>query len=219
MATLQETFAKRQQESANQINNLYDKQYNANAAGLKAEYDRNLLKATAERDAIAPQFQKKANQLGAGYERQRRNANIGALASGLGSGTAQQKQLGLRNQFLNSYAGLRGEEAEAVNKANQGITDLGTTYQNALVNARNEADIQRDQALIKDRTAQQDWLEKQAATLAKYGNFTGYNDILGAPNTNQMQAAWIAENPLIAYRMGTITAGEYKKLTGKDPNK
>ena len=57
MATLQDTFVQRQKESADKIGNLYDQQYNAQAANLKTAYDKNVSDLQAQQQKIAPQYQ------------------------------------------------------------------------------------------------------------------------------------------------------------------
>ena len=110
MATLQDTMKQRQQESASQIGNLYDRQYDSQAAQLKQAYDRNVSDAQAAQQKIAPQYQTQANAMAAQYERNRRNANLGAMNSGLGTGNAVQQQLALNSQYQKNYANLRGSE-------------------------------------------------------------------------------------------------------------
>jgi hypothetical protein len=217
MASLQETFAQRQNESAAQINNMYDKQAETQAAGLKAEYDRNMSNAQAAADKIAPQFQSQANTLAGQFERQRRNANLNAMVSGLGSGAGQQQQNAMRNAFVGQYGALRGQEAGAVTDANQKMADLTTAYNNALVSSRAETDAKRDQELVKNFNTNRDWYETQAQNLAStYGQFGNLKDIYGEAQANQMRNTWIAQNPEVAFRSGMITADDYKKLTGKN---
>lgn len=215
MASLQETFAQRQNESASQINNMYDKQYETQAAGLKADYDRNMSNAQAAADKIAPQYQTQANALAGQFERQRRNANLSAMMNGLGSGTGQQQQNALRSQFIGQYGALRGQEAGAITDANQKIADLTTAYNNALVNARADTDAKRDQELVKAYDANRTWYETQAQNLASnYGQFGNLKDIYGEAQANQMRNTWIAQNPEVAFRSGMISADDYRKLTG-----
>lgn len=217
MASLQETFAQRQNESASQINNMYDKQYETQAAGLKADYDRNMSNAQAAAKKIAPQYQTQANALAAQYETQRRNANLGAMVNGLGSGAGQQQQNALRNQFVGQYGALRGQEAGAITDANQKIADLTTAYNNALVNARADTDAKRDQELVKAYDTNRTWYETQAQNLASnYGQFGNLKDIYGEAQANQMRNTWIAQNPEVAFRSGMISADDYRKLTGHD---
>lgn len=215
MASLQETFAQRQNESASQINNMYDKQYETQAAGLKADYDRNMSNAQAAADKIAPQYQTQANALTGQFERQRRNANLNAMVSGLGSGTGQQQQNALRNQFVGQYGALRGQEAGAITDANQKIADLTTAYNNALVSARADTDAKRDQELVKAYDTNRTWYETQGQNLASnYGQFGNLKDIYGEAQANQMRNTWIAQNPEVAFRSGMISADDYRKLTG-----
>ena len=218
MASLEETFAQRQSESASQVNNLYDNQNKAQAAGLKAEYDRNMSNAQAAANQIAPQYQNQANTLAHGYEVNRRNANLNAMVSGLGSGTAQQQQNALQNQYLANYGALRGQEAGAVNEANQKMADLTTAYNNALVQAQNEGNAKRDQELIKAYNTNRDWYEAQAQNMAQnYGQFGSMKDIYGQAQADQMRNVWIAQNPEVAFRSGMISADEYRNLTNKAP--
>lgn len=216
MASLQDTFAQRQNESANQINNLYDRQNQAQAAGLKAEYDKNMSDAQAGLQKIQPAYQEQANALAGRYEQQRRNANLSAMTSGLGSGTGLQQQNALRNQYVANYAGLRGQEAGAINDANQKMADLTTNYNNALVQAQNESNVKRDQELIKAYNQNRDWYENQAQNLTNYGNFNELKDIYGEAQANNMRNTWIAQNPEVAFRSGMISAADYKKLTRKN---
>ena len=216
MASLQETFAQRQNESAGKINNLYDKQAETQAAGLKADYDRNMSDVQAEADKIGPQFQNQANTLAGQFERQRRNANLSGMVSGLGSGAGQQQQNAMRNQFVSQYGALRGQEAGAINDINQKRANLTTAYNNALVGARADADAKRDQELIKAYDANRNWYETQAQNATNYGQFGNLQDIYGQAQANQMRNTWIAQNPDVAFRSGMISADDYKKLTGKE---
>lgn len=215
MASLQETFAQRQNESAGQVNNLYDKQNQVQAAGLKTEYDRNMSDAQAAVKKIGPQYQTQANTLAGQYERQRRNANLAAMTSGLGSGTGLQQQNAMRNAFVGQYGALRGQEAGAINAGDQKIADLTTAYNNALVQARSESDAKRNQDLIKTYNQNRDWYDTQAQNLTAYGNFDTLKSIYGEAQANQMRNVWISQNPEIAFRSGMISADEYYKLTNK----
>jgi len=217
MATLQDQYNLRKQESANQINNLYDKQLAATNQGLKATYDQNLSNATAARDKLAPQYQTQANSLAAAYQRNRRNANLAAMTSGLANGTQQQVQNAMRNQYTANYGALRGEQAGAITEANRNIANLQQTYQNNLAQAQLENENKRAAELIKDQNTQQEWYANQAKNLANYGDFSGYASLYGQQTADAMRNVWIAQNPELAYRTGAITAAKYKQMTGKNP--
>lgn len=217
MASLQETFAQRQNESQSKINDLYNKQYQTTAAGLKADYDQNMSDAKAALGKIAPQYQTQANALARQYETQRRNANVSAMNSGLASGTQQQQQLALNQKWLENYGNLRGQEAEATTNAQNNIAKLTTNYNNALVQARADSDNKKAAALIEDQNKQRDWYDQQAKTLAGYGNFDAYASIYGQQQADAMKKVWQAQNPDLAYNTGAITAERYKEMTGQYP--
>lgn len=210
-------MAQRQKETASQIGNLYDQQYNSQATQLKTAYDKSLSDAQAAQRKIAPQYQTQANQLATQYERNRRNANVNAMASGLGSGTALQQQEALNNSYLKNYATLRGQEAQAQTQAQQGIADLGSAYRQNLSTAMADAQNKKAAALIEDRNKQNDWYDTQAKLLAGYGDFSGYEKLYGTEAANGMKDIWIAQNPEIALSAGLIDAEKYQQMTGHAP--
>ena len=57
----------------------------------------------------------------------------------------------------------------------------------------------------------------EAANRAEYGDFSGYASIYGQGIADQMREVWIAQNPMVAYSTGAISADEYMMLTGKYP--
>lgn len=217
MATLQDQFVQRQQESANRIGNIYDKQYNSQAANLKTAYDQNVSNAQAAQQKIAPQYQTQANAMAAQYERNRRNLNLQNMNSGTGTGTAVQQQLALNNQFQRNYSGLRENELEAQASAAQNMAGITQDYQNRLAAARSDAENSKAAALIKDQNAQNDWYDQQAKLLAGYGDFSAYERLYGKDAANQMKQVWGVQNPQAAYFTGAITADQYRQITGKNP--
>ena len=215
MATIQDTMTRRQNESAGKINDLYNKQYDANAANLRATYDRNVSDAQAAQQRIAPQYQSQANQMAAQYERNRRNLNLQNMNSGMGTGTAVQQQEALNNAYQRNYAGLRGQELQAQTDAGQKITNLGVDYQNALANARAEAENKKAAALVADQNTQNNWYDNQAKIMAGYGDFSAYEKLYGKDAAKQMRDVWIIQNPEVALGAGLIDQARYKQITGK----
>ena len=57
----------------------------------------------------------------------------------------------------------------------------------------------------------------EAASRAEFGDFSGYASIYGQDIADAMRDIWIAQNPIVAYHTGAITAEEYQMLTGKYP--
>jgi hypothetical protein len=216
VANLQDQFVARQKESADRIGNLYDKQYNAQAASLRTAYDQNVSDAQAAQQRIAPQYQSQANQMAAQYERNRRNLNLQNMNNGMGTGTAVQQQEALNTAFQNNYSGLRGQEAQAQTQAGQNITNLGVDYQNKLADARAESENKKAASLVEDQNRQNTWYDNQAKLLAGYGDFSAYERLYGKEATDQMKRVWAIQNPEVALGAGIIDAATYKKYTGHD---
>ena len=215
MATIQDTMTRRQNESAGKINDLYNKQYDANAANLRATYDRNVSDVAAAQQKIAPQYQTQANQMAAQYERNRRNMNLQNMNNGMGTGTAVQQQEALNNAYQKNYAGLRGQELQAQTDAGQKMTNLGVDYQNALASARADAENKKAAALIADQNNQNNWYDNQAKLMAGYGDFSAYERLYGKDAAQQMRDVWIVQNPEAALGAGLIDQARYKQITGK----
>ena len=215
MATIQDTMTRRQNESAGKINELYNKQYDANAANLRATYDRNVSDAAAAQQKIAPQYQTQANQMAAQYERNRRNMNLQNMNNGMGTGTAVQQQEALNNAYQKNYAGLRGQELQAQTDAGQKMTNLGADYQNALASARADAENKKAAALISDQNNQNNWYDNQAKLMAGYGDFSAYERLYGKDAAQQMRDVWIVQNPEAALGAGLIDQARYKQITGR----
>ena len=216
MATIQDTLAARQKESAGKIGDIYNKQYDSQAAQLKTAYDKNVSDAQAAQQKIAPQYQTQANQMAAQYERNRRNMNLQAMNAGLGTGAAVQQQNALNNVYQRNYAGLRGQEAQAQTDASQKLVNLGAEYQNQLAAARAEAENKKAAAQVEDYNKQNDWYDQQAKLMAGFGNFAGYENLYGKDAADKMKEVWIIQNPEIALGAGLIDKAKYKKLTGRE---
>ena len=214
MATtgLQDTFVKRQQESADKIGNLYNQQYNAQAANLKTAYDKNVSDLQAQQQKIAPQYQTQANQMAAAYERNRRNLNLQNMNAGMGTGTAVQQQEALNNVFQRNYAGLRAGEATAQANASQQIANAGFDYQQKLNAARAESENKKAASLVEDQNKQNDWYDTQAKLLAGYGDFSAYERLYGPDATKQMRDVWVIQNPAAAYGAGLISKARYDQI-------
>lgn len=197
MATLQDTLAQRQKDMAGRIGGLYDKQYNAKAAELKTAYDKNVSDLQAQQQKIAPQYQQQANAMAAQYERNRRNANLQAMNSGMATGTAVQQQQALNNKFQQNYAGLRAQEAAAQTDAGQKMVNLGADYQAQLAAARADAANKSAAAQVEDYGKQNDWYDQQAKILAQYGDFSAYEKLYGKEAADYMKRIWKIQNPTL----------------------
>lgn len=199
------------------IGGMYDAQTQAELAGLKATYDQNLSNQQYARDQISGAYQGSANNLQAQYERNRRNLNTAAAANGINTGAGSQQQLALNSNFQRDYGALKGQEAQAITDAERAMADLKVQYQNAIQQANAQGDYRKMAALLDDYNTQYNNMLQQAQLLASYGDFSGFSTIPGytEQQINNMRNTWIAQNPLLAYNTGAITASEYYKMTGK----
>lgn len=59
--------------------------------------------------------------------------------------------------------------------------------------------------------------QQKADDLAKYGDFSGYEEMYGKDVADRMRNTWAAANPLPAYINGIIDADKYFILTGEYP--
>lgn len=200
-----------------QIRDVYAKARQNNLAALQTAYDQNLSNAQANRDKITPQYQDSMNQLGAEYERQRRNNNLQAQANGLNTGANSQMQLGQMNVYSQGQAGMQRQMNEALDTADRGILDLKTNYQNQISQAAANNDYQLAAALLDEYGNQFQRQSQEAARLAEYGDFSLYTNIYGADAARNMERSWMLQNPQLAYTLGKITADEYFKMTGTMP--
>lgn len=213
--SLQDTFVQRQKESADKIGNVYDQQYNAQAANLKTAYDQNMSNLQAQQQKIAPQYRQQSNQMVNAYEQNRRNLNLQNMVSGMGSGTAVQQQEALNNVFQKNYAGLKADEASAYSNISQQMANAGVDYRQKLNEARADAENKKAASLVQNQNQMNDWYDQQAKLLAGYGDFSAYERLYGPEATEQMKNVWMIQNPEAALGAGLIDKKRYKELTGK----
>ena len=69
----------------------------------------------------------------------------------------------------------------------------------------------------QEREFEYDRQTDYAATLAKYGDFSGYAELFGEERAADMQKVWNAGNFDVAYNAGKISADEYRAMTGRWP--
>lgn len=203
--------------SAQQINSMYDAQKQSQLNQLESAYNQNKAEAEAARDKLPGEYQARANDLAAQYERNRRNFNMQAASSGINTGTASQAALAQNSEFQRDLGNIRTAEADAIADADRGILNLTTQYQGDVASAMANNDYERAAALLGDYQRAQDRALADAQTLAAYGDFSGYASIYGDAVAQNMSKLWTAQNPDLAYRTGKITADEYRTMTGNYP--
>lgn len=219
MATFEEQYRKYSTSGQGQaINDLYDAKKQSQLTQLESAYQASRAEAEAARDKLPGQYQQQANDLSAQYERNRRNFNLQAGASGLNSGTASQAALAQNSAYQRDMGALRTAQADAMTEADRGIAELERQYQANVSSAIADNDYQRAQALLNEYNNGYTRDLNTAKTLAAYGDFSGYAGLYGQDTANNMAALWKAQNPDLAYNTGRMSAEEYKAITGKYPS-
>ena len=218
MATFEEQYRKYSTSGQGQaINDLYDAKKQSQLTQLESAYQASRSEAEAARDKLPGQYQQQANDLAAQYERNRRNFNLQAEASGLNTGTASQAALAQNSAYQRDMGALRTAQADAMTEADRGIAELERQYQANVSSAIADNDYQRAQALLNEYNNGYTRDLNTAKTLAAYGDFSGYAGLYGQDTANNMAALWKAQNPDLAYNTGRMSAEEYKAITGKYP--
>ena len=218
MATFEEQYRKYSTSGQGQaINDLYDAKKQSQLTQLESAYQASKSEAEAARDKLPGQYQQQANDLAAQYERNRRNFNLQAEASGLNTGAASQAALAQNSAYQRDMGALRTAQADAMTEADRGIAELERQYQANVSSAIADNDYQRAQALLNEYNNGYTRDLNTARTLAAYGDFSGYAGLYGQDTANNMAALWKAQNPDLAYNTGRMSAEEYKTITGKYP--
>ena len=218
MATFEEQYRKYSTSGQGQaINDLYDAKQQSQLTQLESAYQASRAEAEAARDKLPGQYRQQANDLAAQYERNRRNFNLQAEASGLNTGTASQAALAQSSAYQRDMGALRTAQADAMTEADRGIAELERQYQANVSSAIADNDYQRAQALLNEYNNGYTRDLNTAKTLAAYGDFSGYAGLYGQDTANNMAALWKAQNPDLAYNTGRMSAEEYKAITGKYP--
>ena len=218
MATFEEEYKKYSTSGQGKaVNDLYDAKQQSQLTQLESAYQASRAEAEAARDKLPGQYRQQANDLAAQYERNRRNFNLQADASGLNTGAASQAALAQNSAYQRDMGNLRTSQAEAMAEADRGIAELERQYQANVSSAIADNDYQRAQALMNEYNNGYSRDLNTAKTLAAYGDFSGYAGLYGQETANSMAALWKAQNPELAYNTGRMTAEEYKAVTGKYP--
>ena len=218
MATFEEEYKKYSTSGQGKaVNDLYDAKQQSQLTQLESAYQASRAEAEAARDKLPGQYRQQANDLAAQYERNLRNFNLQADASGLNTGAASQAALAQNSAYQRDMGALRTAQADAMTEADRGIAELERQYQANVSSAIADNDYQRAQALMNEYNNGYSRDLNTAKTLAAYGDFSGYAGLYGQETADSMAALWKAQNPELAYNTGRMTAEEYKAVTGKYP--
>lgn len=219
--------AKDQSES---INKIYDAQQKAKTDALKAAYDQNMLDYDAQAAKIPQTYNEARRQVSTQADISRANLNEQMAGSGINVGAGSQLALSQQNSRNAAMGKVSTAEADALSDLEAQRQKVKTAYQNAVAQAISENDAARAKALYTEaqrvdnsivNTAvkqlsvdttlaenERSRLEQQAATLAKYGDFSGYAALgYSQDQIDAMQKVWGAQNPKLYYeRTGAYPA-------------
>ena len=231
--------AKDQSES---INKIYDAQQKAKTDALKAAYDQNMADYDAQAAKIPQTYNEARRQVSTQADISRANLNEQMAGSGINVGAGSQLALSQQNSRNAAMGKVSTAEADALSDLEAQRQKVKAAYQNAVAQAISENDAARAKALYTEaqrvdnsivNTAvkqlsvdttlaenERSRLEQQAATLAKYGDFSGYAALgYSQDQIDAMQKVWGAQNPKLYYeRTGkypaSYTASKRKKGGG-----
>lgn len=219
--------AKDQSES---INKIYDAQQKAKTDALKAAYDQNMADYDAQAAKIPQTYNEARRQVSTQADISRANLNEQMAGSGINVGAGSQLALSQQNSRNAAMGKVSSAEADALSDLEAQRQKVKTAYQNAVAQAISENDAARAKALYTEaqrvdnsivNTAvkqlsvdttlaenERSRLEQQAATLAKYGDFSGYAALgYSQDQIDAMQKVWGAQNPKLYYeRTGAYPA-------------
>lgn len=211
--------AKDQSES---INKIYDAQQKAKTDALKAAYDQNMADYDAQAAKIPQTYNEARRQVSTQADISRANLNEQMAGSGINVGAGSQLALSQQNSRNAAMGKVSSAEADALSDLEAQRQKVKAAYQNAVAQAISENDAARAKALYTEaqrvdnsivNTAvkqlsvdttlaenERSRLEQQAATLAKYGDFSGYAALgYSQDQIDAMQKVWGAQNPKLYY--------------------
>lgn len=199
------------------INQIYNAQAAAKQQELKAAYDRQMSSAQAAADKIPQTYQQQANALATQYERNRRNLNMQAAGNGINTGAASQQSLALNSAYQRDYGNIGRAQADAQAEAQRGMADLTAQYESNIQSALAQNDYQRAAALLDEYNNAESRNLKNAQILAEFGDFSGYANLYGKEQADNMLAVWRAQNPDLALMIGNITQAQRDNLVNGRP--
>lgn len=227
--------AKDQSES---INKIYDAQQKAKTDALKAAYDQNMADYDAQAAKIPQTYNEARRQVSTQADISRANLNEQMAGSGINVGAGSQLALSQQNSRNAAMGKVSTAEADAMSALEAQRQKVKTAYQNAVAQAISENDAARAKALYTEaqrvdnsivNTAvkqlsvdttlaenERSRIEQQAATLAKYGDFSGYAALgYSQDQIDAMQKVWGAQNPKLYYERTGAYPASYTASNGR----
>ena len=215
-AQFKQAFEQRKNDFQNNINSTLDRSRDAQKQGLQNAFNQSMAGQTQATNAGQQAFTTANTDLGIQAGRTRDSMNSYADARGLNRQPGSQQALSLGLGARTAQGKLQQQQQMALQESQRQQELLKTNYQNQVAKAVAENDYRRAAALLDDYNNQNTWMDKNAAQMASFGNFTGYEQMYGPDTAGIMRQFWIGSNPELAYNTGVIDAERYKKMTGRN---
>ena len=227
-------------DQSENINKIYDAQQKAKTDALKAAYDQNMADYDAQAAKIPQTYNEARRQVSTQADISRANLNEQMAGSGINVGAGSQLALSQQNSRNAAMGKVSTAEADALSDLEAQRQKVKAAYQNAVAQAISENDAERAKALYTEaqrvdnsivNTAvkqlsvdttlaenERSRLEQQAATLAKYGDFSGYAALgYSQDQIDAMQKVWGAQNPKLYYERTGRYPASYTASNRRNP--
>lgn len=212
-----QAFQNRQQAAQDNINTTLGKSFDTQKQGLADAYQKNVTAQNQATTAGQNQYQFAQKDLATQANRTKGRMDSYADVRNLNRQPGSQQALSLGLGASTASGRLAQQQQMALKESQRQQELLKTDYQNQVAKAVAENDYKRAAALLDDYNNQNTWLDKNAETMASFGNFTGYEQLYGPDQARAMQWFWIGSNPELAYNTGVIDAKRYQEMTGRTP--
>lgn len=209
-------FDARKQGYQDNINSTLGTSLNTQKQGLADAFKQNT--AAQEQATAASQNSYGSANADLGVQAARTQAGMDSYADarGLNRQAGSQQALSLGMGASVAAGRLAQQQQMALEESQRQKALLSTDYNNRVQKAISNHDYKQAAALLDDFNNQNTWLDKNAAAMATFGNFTGYEQLYGPGQAQAMQQFWIGSNPELAYNTGVIDAARYKQITGRE---
>jgi len=208
-------YTARQAESQGNINSTMDKSLATQTQGLKTAFDQNVGAQNEATEAGQNQFRFAKEDLDNQYDRVQRGMDSFADVRNLNRQQGSQQSLMLGRGRATAAGRIAQQQEMALEESQRQRELLENDYKNRVAQAVANNDYRMAAALLDDFNNRNNWLEKNAAQMASFGNFAGYEQLYGKPTASMMQQFWAGSNPEIAYNTGLIDAARYRAITGR----
>ena len=209
-------FDVRKQSYDDNATNTLNKSFETQKQGLQNAYEQNMAGQTQATNAGQAAYDTAKQNVYTQAAVTGNDMNRWADRRGLNYQPGSQQALSLGRARAGAAGGIAQQQQMALQESQRQQELLKTDYQNQISKAVAANDYKTAAALLDNYNKQNSWLDQNAAAMASFGNFTGYEYMYGPEQARAMQQFWIGSNPELAYNTGVIDAKRYKQMTGKN---